>query len=98
MSYFVLCSFDLKNATSKNYEDAYSDLKSIGLSRTLTGTNRPVTLPTTLVGGSYDGANASSIRDDLFKKIQQIFLKRGFKSEIFLSVGGQDWTWNAGTT
>jgi hypothetical protein len=36
MSHFVTCTFDLKNASRTAYENAYADLKNIGLKRTVT--------------------------------------------------------------
>jgi hypothetical protein len=31
MSYLAFCTFDLKNASSQDYKDAYADLEEIGL-------------------------------------------------------------------
>ncbi|MEG6913862.1 hypothetical protein V1971_34485, partial [Pseudomonas aeruginosa] len=33
MSYLVYCTFDLKNASSRDYEKAYEDLNAIGLAK-----------------------------------------------------------------
>ena len=33
MSYLVFCTFDLKNASAKDYENAYADLKALGLTK-----------------------------------------------------------------
>lgn len=33
MSYLVYCTFDLKNASSRDYEKAYEDLNAIGLGK-----------------------------------------------------------------
>src|SRR5437870_3218829 len=35
MSYFVVCTFDLKNATRTDYENAYADLANLGLRKTV---------------------------------------------------------------
>ena len=34
MTYQVFCTFDLKNASSEDYKNAYADLAAIGLSET----------------------------------------------------------------
>ena len=33
MSYFVLCTFDLKDASRQDYQNAYADLEKVGLKR-----------------------------------------------------------------
>jgi len=35
MSYFVVCSFDLKDATSEDYKTAHADLEKIGFERVI---------------------------------------------------------------
>jgi hypothetical protein len=98
MNYLVFCTFDLKNASSKDYETAYSDLHALGLQKVQkadNGTN--VVIPTTSAMGSFDGSSAGSVRDTMCNRIQAAFKARGFKSEIFLVVGG-DWAWGGRTT
>lgn len=93
MSYFVVCTFDLKNADYKDYQDAYADLAKIGLSRKITSDkNGSITLPTTTTAGEFNGTSASSVRDDVCDRVKKAFAARRFKSEIFVSVGG-DWSW-----
>lgn len=98
MSYGVFCTFDLKNASSKDYENAYADLAKIGLKRVVAGSKRDVVIPTTSVLGSFNGNSAASLRDNLRQKVQDAFQARKFDSEIFVFVGGEDWTWGATTT
>lgn len=96
MSYAVLCTFDLKGATSTDYQNAYADLERLGLYRVQDNSSGGKTIiPTTTVLGSYNGTNASAIRDDMRGKIKAAFTARGFRSEIFVVVGGTDWTWGA---
>ena len=98
MSYLVFCTFDLKNASSKDYETAYSELKGLGLQKVQkadSGTN--VVIPTTSVMGTVDGTSVGSVRDDICNKIQARFKARGFKTEIFVIVGG-NWAWGGRTT
>lgn len=97
MSYQVLCTFDLKNASRADYVTAYAELAKLGFSHAVQGTNRVVTLPTTTVIGTFDGANASSVRDELRGRIVQTFTAHGFKFEIFVSVGGPNHTWGSHT-
>jgi len=98
MSYLVFCTFDLKNATSQNYQTAYSDLAALGLAKIQKSDNGgDAVIPTTSVMGIFNGASAISVRDDMRNKVQAIFNARGFRSEIFVVVGG-DWAWGAATT
>ncbi len=98
MSYLVYCTFDLKNASSKDYENAYADLRSIGLAKVVIADGgHNVVIPTTSAMGEFTGANAGSVRDDIRNKVQRAFQARRLKSEIFIVVGG-DWAWGAGTS
>ncbi len=98
MSYLVFCTFDLKNASSKDYENAYSDLKSLGLYKVIkSDQGSDVVIPTTSVMGEFNGNSASSVRNDLRDKIQSAFQRRGLRSEIFVVVG-DDWAWGAAST
>ena len=99
MNYGVLCTFDLKGASSKDYQDAYVALEKLGLKRAQDNSSGSKTvIPTTTVLGSYTGASAAAIRDDVRTKIKAAFQARGFKSEIFVMVGGSDWTWGSITS
>ena len=92
MSYLVFCTFDLKNATSQNYTDAYADLKAIGLEKVVAGSNNSqVVIPTTAAMGEFNGSTAISVRDAVSEKVTAAFQRRELKSEIFIIVGG-DWT------
>lgn len=98
MSYLVFCTFDLKGVTSQNYSDAYADLNKIGLQKVHKGDNgTDVVIPTTAVMGQFNGSSAIVVRDDIRNRVQAAFKARGFKSEIFVVVGG-DWAWGAITT
>ena len=97
MTYQVLCTFDLKNASRADYATAYSELSKLGFSHTVQGSSRVVALPTTTVIGSFGGVNAAGVRDDLRARIVQAFAAQGFKFEVFVSVGGPDHTWGSHT-
>jgi len=98
MSYLVFCTFDLKGASAKDYENAYSDLEGLGL-RKVQKTNKggEAVIPTTSAMGEFTGSSAASVRDDIRAKVKGAFAARLFKSEIFVIVGG-DWAWGAATT
>jgi len=52
MSYLAFCTFDLKNASSQDYRNAYSDLAEIGLSKIRAADNgNEIVIPTTSVMG-----------------------------------------------
>lgn len=96
MTYGVFCTFDLKNASRQDYENAYADLKEIGLDRVLANSNGGKTvIPTTSTFGTFTGSSKESVRDYVRDKVKSAFKARGFSSEI---VVGGDWTWGADTT
>jgi hypothetical protein len=99
MSYAVLCTFDLKGASSTDYQNAYSDLQRLGLNKVQSNDQGGNTvIPTTTALGTFNGANAAALRDDIRAKVKAVFSARGFRSEIFVLVGGIDWTWGAATS
>lgn len=98
MSYLVFCTFDLKNATSTDYQNAYADLEKIGLTKVhKSDQGGAVVIPTTSAMGVFTGASAASVRDDIRTKVKTAFSARRFKSEIFFVVGGE-WAWGAATS
>ena len=98
MSYFVFCTFDLKGATSQDYQTAYADLEKIGLKKVVVSSqNSKVVIPTTAVARQFNGSSAASVRDDVLQRVKTAFTARRFSSEIFLVASG-DWAWGAATT
>ena len=98
MAYLVFCTFDLKNASSQDYQNAYADLEKLGLKKVQeTDGGGDVVIPTTSVMGTFNGNSAGAVRDDVRNWVKNAFSARRFKSEIFVVVGG-DWAWGAGTT
>lgn len=98
MSYLVFCTFDLKNASSQDYQTAYADLAALGLARVQTAdSGTSVVIPTTSAMGTFNGTSVASVRSDMCNRVQAAFQARGFKSEIFLIAGG-DWAWGGRTT
>lgn len=97
MNYTAFCTFDLKNASSTDYKNAYSDLEKIGLVRVVSGSKKEVVIPTTSVIGDFTGSSATKVRDDIRSDVKKAFQNRGFKSKIFVVVG-RDGTWGSITT
>jgi hypothetical protein len=98
MSYLVTCTFDLKGASRADYENAYSDLKRLGLDRVVVaGDGQRVVAPTTMTAGEFNGQNATAVRDYVRDKVRAGFSARRFAAEIFVVVGG-DWAWGAATS
>jgi hypothetical protein len=98
MSYFVLCTFDLKDASRQDYQNAYADLEKLGLKRVVVSDKgNDVVIPTTTVTGTFNGTSAASVAKDLADRVQAAFKARSFASEIFVLVGG-DWAWSGRTT
>lgn len=98
MSYFVVCTFDLRKATRTDYQNAYDDLEAIGLHKTVVSSQgREVVAPTTMTIGEFDGADAGSVRDHIRNEVQAAFKARRLSSEIFVMVGG-NWAWGANST
>lgn len=98
MSYLVFCTFDLKNASRQDYDNAYSGLAKLGMKKVVKSDNgSDVVIPTTSVMGTFNGTSAGKVRDDIVSSVRSAFSRRGFTSEIFVVVGG-DWAWGAGTT
>jgi hypothetical protein len=98
MSYIVFCTFDLKNASSQDYQNAYADLERIGLKKvTQADGGRQAVIPTTSAMGKLPGVNAATLRNDIQNRVNAAFTARRFKSEIFIVVG-DNWAWGAGTT
>ena len=98
MAYFVVCTFDLKNGSRTDYENAYADLDKIGLRKAVVaddGTN--VVAPTTTTVGTFNGQDTASVRTHVRDKARAAFAARGFKSEIFV-VAANDWAWGGATT
>jgi len=98
VSYLVYCTFDLKYASSKDYENAYADLRKIGLARVVVSDGgENVVIPTTSVMGTFTGADIATVRNDIYNRVHAAFQARRLTAEIFIVVG-TDWAWIAGTT
>jgi hypothetical protein len=93
MSYFALCSFDLRNTSHADYQAAYADLAQIGFSRKVRSSQgQDILLPTTTTAGEFTGTGVAAVRDNLRDRVRRAFAARRFTSEIFVSVG-DNWCW-----
>lgn len=98
MSYIVFCTFDLKNASYSDYENAYADLVKIGLEKVIiSDQGNEIVIPTTSTIGEFQGSSSGDLRDKIRNQVKSAFNNRGFDSEIFILVGN-DWSWGATTT
>ena len=98
MTYLVFCTFDLKNGSANDYQNAYADLNAIGLRQVhKAGNGIDVVIPTTAAMGEFNGASAAAVRDSVSQQVRAAFASRRFRSEIFVVVGG-DWAWGANST
>jgi hypothetical protein len=98
VAYLATCTFDLKNASRTDYQNAYSDLERIGLKQAIVAeSGTKVVAPTTMTIGTFNGQSAGGVRDHLVQAVKAAFAARRFSSEIFITVGG-DWAWGSGTT
>lgn len=98
MSYLVFCTFDLKGASSQDYQSAYNDLENIGLKKVHKQTNGgDAVIPTTAAMGFFNGNTAGEVVVSVRNSIQKAFMARRLKSELFL-VAGENWAWVSGAT
>jgi len=98
MSYFAVCTFDLKNAVTKDYQTAYEILDKIGFKKQIhTKVGRTISLPTTTTAGTFTGTSSDTIRKELCNHVQKEFSAKGFTSEIIIIVG-ENWSWEQRTT
>jgi hypothetical protein len=99
MSYLVFCTFDLKNASSQDYQNAYADLAAIGLLRVHKNSQGgQVVIPTTAAMGFFNGQSAISVCGDIRNRVVAAFISRRLKSEIFVTSGGELSAWAPGTS
>jgi hypothetical protein len=98
VSYLVFCTFDLKGASSQDYQNVYADLAKLGLKKVVKADNgNDVVVPTTAAMGTFDGASAARVRDDIRSRIQAVLQARRLTSEIFVVASG-NWAWGSATT
>ena len=99
-SYFVICTFDLKNASRDDYTNAYADLAALGLNKVVVaGSGKEVVMPTTTTAGNFNGASAQKVSGDVSEWVKGKFAGRGFKSEIYVVAAQADLShWHATTT
>lgn len=92
MSYFVVCTFDLKNASWTDYQTAYADLANIGLHKTVvSGQGKNVMAPTTMTMGVQWCRRILDPRLRPGSGSRRVLCAQ-FSSEIFVVVAG-NWAW-----
>src|ERR1700752_5498674 len=64
VSYLATCTFDLKGASTQDYQTAYADLEKTGLKKVVeSGSGGKVVAPTTMTIGEFNGQSAAAVRD-----------------------------------
>lgn len=98
MSYLVFCTFDLKNASAQDYQNAYDALQQAGLARVhVAGNGNQVVIPTTAAMGQFNGKDGASVCAHVTGQVQNRFRALRLKSEIFITAG-TNWAWQSATT
>lgn len=94
MVYLVLCTFDLEGARSEDYDNAYTALEKIGLSKeVIAGNGNKVKLPNTVTIGEFEGASSTSVKEEIAEMVKKSFKTLRLKSKIFITVSsGWGWT------
>ena len=88
MDFFVMISYDLHNADSDCYKHFKDSLQDIGLNDFLTdkAKNGPIELPSTTVCGVVSGSGRKSIKNDLKKKVNELFTHCEVSGTSFMTV------------
>ena len=98
MSYLVLCTFDLENASLEDYKNAYRVLEEIGLYKeAIPKSGTAITLPNTVTMGEFNGDNVSLVKENILVQIKNKFKALRLKSKIFITVSS-GWSWSQATT
>ncbi len=100
-SFYVICTFDLKNASSgRDYQNAYSDLRQIGLYKVVVAANgNSIVMPTTTTTGTFTGSTSQQVSADVATSVKAAFSARRLTSEIYvLAMAADTAYWNAATT
>jgi hypothetical protein len=94
VSYQVVVTFDLVNASSDNYQCVREELSSMGLYNFVFGRHDTIVdLPhNTFVGDLY-GSHVDEIRDSIRSQMQNAFRRCGVRGPILVTVGGPESTW-----
>lgn len=93
MSYQVVVTFDLIDASEQDQERTKEELAKIALYDSVEGKNGPVRLPPNTVQGEWAGGSAERVADAVKQEIARAFARCSVTGPIFVSVGGEDWTW-----
>jgi hypothetical protein len=97
VSYQVVVTFDLVDASSEQYRCVRDELSSMGLYSLVIGSNdQTIDLPYNTFQGDFYGSSSGELRDSIRSRMVEAFRRCGVTGPIFVTVGGVDWTW--GTT
>jgi hypothetical protein len=94
-SFFVTVAFDLKDATSADYQCAEENLRTVGLQRTVSRNDgSKVELPYNTFARLVNGETAAKVCDDVMAQAKTALNKCRVSGRMFVSVGG-NWAWNS---
>jgi len=71
----------------------YASFEKFGLGRKLKGESKEIQLPTTMTGGTFNGASAAKVRDGISERCEKVFSANSLHGELFVCVGA-DWKWS----
>ena len=95
MSYLVVLSFDLNANSQDLYDDLNIGLNNMGLKKELrSSSGKTVALPSNTYSGTFTGAEAGKVRDDIAEQIKKIFNDNNAHGRVFLAIGGDSWAWS----
>lgn len=95
----VLVTFDLKNAVSDDYTDAYEALRAVGFRTEVhASTGKDYILPNTTCTGLFQGNDIEELRNRLADEVKSRFQKLGLSAYFFILVSPEPTTWGLRVT
>ncbi len=95
MSYQVVVTCDLIDASAEDYERVRRELAKIALYDTVDGKSGLIKLPRNTFQGEWSSTSAQRVADAVKNQVAEALERCTIKGPIFVSVGGEDWTWAA---
>lgn len=94
MSYQVVVTFDLVDASSDQYACVREALSDMGLYNfVITREDETRDLPRNTFTGDLYGSEASEIRDSVRSRLRDAFGCCGVRGPLWVAVGGEEHTW-----
>lgn len=88
--FYAVCTFDLKDGETADYESAYAALEELGLTRFVErASGEEETLPASTVAGVVHGLDLSAVKYALQENIKRKFKADGIQARVYLHVTPQ---------